>query len=50
MELSFCLYLIDLVLYDTTMICFFFTGPWNPFWGFRFNKIDQELITVLVIP
>ena len=29
---------------------FLFSDPWNPFWGFRFNKIDPEPITVLVIP
>ena len=46
----FCLYLIDLVSFDTTMTCFFFTDPWNPFLGFRFNKIDPEPITVFVIP
>ena len=36
----FCHYLIDLVSSDTTMACFFFSDHWNPFWGFRFNKID----------
>ena len=35
---------------DTKMTCFFFSDPWNPFWGFRFNKIDPEPIIVLVIP
>ena len=46
----FCLYLIDLVSSDTTMTCFFFSDPWNPFLGFQLNKIDPEPITVLVIP
>ena len=32
------------------MTCFFFSDPWNPFLGFRFNKIDPEPITVFVIP
>ena len=50
MESSFCLYLIDLVSYDTTMTCFFLSDPSNPFWGFLFNAIDPEPITVLVIP
>ena len=31
------------------MTCFFFSDPWNPFLGFRFNKIDPEPIAVLVI-
>ena len=35
---------------DTTMTCFFFSDPWNPFLGFQLNKIDPEPITVLVIP
>ena len=48
--INFCLYLIDLVSSDTTLTRFFFSDPWNPFWGFRFNKIDPEPITVCVIP
>ena len=27
-----------------------FSDPWNPFLGFRFNKIDPGPISVLVIP
>ena len=50
LESFFCLYLIALVSSDTTMACFFFSDPWNPFLGFRFNKMDSEPITVLVIP
>ena len=48
--INFCLYLIELVSSDTTMTCFFFSDPWNPFLGFQFNKIDPEPITVLNIP
>ena len=29
---------------------FLFSDPWNPFLGFRFNKIDPKPIPVLVIP
>ena len=31
LESSFCLYLIDLVSSDTTMMRLFFSDPWNPF-------------------
>ena len=48
LELIF-LYLFDwFSVNDTTMTCFFFSDPWNPFWGFHFNKIDPEPISVLV--
>ena len=26
---------------------YLFSDPWNPFWGFRFNKSNPEPITVL---
>ena len=48
--INFLSLLIDLVSSDTTMTTFFLSDPGNLFLGFRFNKIEPEPNTVLVIP
>ena len=49
LELNFCLYLIDLVSYDTKITCFFFLIP-----GIRFVSYDSFGLTqnpyLLIIP
>ena len=50
LESIFCLYLIYLVLSDTTMTCFFFLIPGTQFGASHSIKSDPEPITVLVIP
>ena len=48
---SFCLYLIDLVSYNTPMACLIFSDPLKyAFVGFQFNEIGQVPISLLAIP
>ena len=42
LELSFCLYLIDLVSYDSTMTCFFFLIPETRFGAYDSGRLTQN--------